>query len=142
MKTDVKKRLEETREAMGMFRANKMEIPEEARVIEEVFGRCVDAEEKLESLQQSTVNINFGKGRLLINKFTADDSRRGLIIKDTGEDHPVGATANDEPIGRYQIQPGEIVMWFSNPESALVVRELLDELLENWHPEPRNAHRV
>lgn len=146
MKTDVKKRLEETREAMGMFRANKMEIPEEAREIEEVFERCVLAEDRLaklnEEAEKSTLHINFGKGRLLINKFNAEDGRRGLIIKDTGEDHHVGDSANDPPIGKYEIQPGEIVAWFGNPESAMVVRQLLDEVIEGWATEPRHSHRV
>lgn len=79
--------------------------------------------------------VGFGEGRILISRCISDSGVRGLLLKDTGEPHTVGDYAGDEDEENHKPQPDEIYLQFRNLESAIVLREMLDEVIKEW---PRN----
>lgn len=86
-----------------------------------------------ESLRKGdNLHIRAGEGRVQINTFSADNGHRGLIFRDTGEPHPVGEYVGDSEEKNYTPNPGEICLLCSNVESAIVVREMLDKVINDW----------
>lgn len=73
--------------------------------------------------------IHFGDGTILVHRVRVGD-HFGLMFKDSGEPHEVGADANDLPDGDHTPVSGEVYLLFKNKRSAEVVREVLDGVIE------------
>lgn len=88
-----------------------------------------------------TLFIGFGEGRIQISQYSTDSGIRGLILRDSGEPHVVGESVGDEDVKNYKPQPGEVYLQFKNPESAMVLREMLDAVIKDW-PKTQNDSMV
>lgn len=79
---------------------------------------------------EETVFIGFGEGRVQVSEYSRSDGIRGLILRDSGEPHAIGEEIGDEDVKNYVPQPGEVYLQFKNPESAMVLREMLDQVIK------------
>ena len=53
----------------------------------------------------------------------------GVVLRDSGEPHPVGMKADRPEEKNAQPKRGEIYLHFANAESALALRETIDEAI-------------
>jgi hypothetical protein len=77
------------------------------------------------------LQVNFGEGRMVIAKFNSPEGR-GIYIKDSGESHQIGSSANEPPKSNHIPEKGEIYLLFAKVESAKVFSEELSELIAEW----------
>ena len=76
------------------------------------------------------LRIGMGEGRMCVGEYRLPDAR-GLLFRDTGEPHEVGAEAPELP-APHEPAPGEVYLEFSNVESAIVVRNMMQQLVDGW----------
>lgn len=76
------------------------------------------------------IQIAFGSGQICVRKCRNQDGLHGIMFEDSGVCHPVGADANKPEEPAHEPQPGEIYLWFTNVESAEVVSDTLQEVIE------------
>lgn len=76
-------------------------------------------------MPDEAVVLDFGVGKVAIRHFN-QGSVRGLLLTDTGEEHPVGESFDCEA-EQEGFKPGETVLRFANKESLDV---LLEELIK------------
>lgn len=69
------------------------------------------------------LQINLGDGRIAIDPFTDKDGAHGLILRDSGEPHDVGAPTNSDREPEHWPEKGEIYIRCANREAALVLME-------------------
>lgn len=75
--------------------------------------------------------IGLGEGRVGISLYETSGNRHGLLFEDTGEPHEIGArTVIDESDAIHERSPGEVYIECSNRESAIVLRESVDDLID------------
>lgn len=72
--------------------------------------------------------VRFGEGRILMLTFKDEDGH-GVVLRDSGEPHPVGQDANMPPEKGVMPKPGEIYLHFTTVESAKALRLTLDEAI-------------
>ena len=82
--------------------------------------------------------VRFGEGRILMLTFKDEDGS-GVVLRDSGETHPVGQDANMPPEKGVKPKPGEIYLHFSNVESAKALRLTLDEAIAEMS-NPKVSH--
>lgn len=81
------------------------------------------------------MQISLGSGRVAITTFD-DDKGHGLIFRDSGADHQIGEYTGELQCVHYP-QPGEIYIHCSNRESAVVLLEQMQIVLEAFNkPQP------
>lgn len=76
------------------------------------------------------IQITLGEGKVAITNFHDSDGR-GIIFQDTGEPHEVGSYG-DDLTGEHIPQPGEIFIKCTNKESALVLLERVERIIEGF----------
>lgn len=79
---------------------------------------------------QTPFQISLGEGKVAITTFI-DDGGRGIIFRDTGTTHEVGATT-DEPPCEHVPQVGEVYVRCANRESALVLMEQIARVVAGF----------
>ncbi len=72
--------------------------------------------------------VRFGEGRILLSVFSDADGY-GVILQDTGKTHVVGEDANIPPEKGVKPKADEIYLHFTNVESAVALRQTLDEAI-------------
>lgn len=80
------------------------------------------------------LQVNFGQGKILIQSYSdLDGVRRGLLLYETDESHPIGIPLPDLQLKTpHHPQKGEIYLSFSNVESAESFRAELDEVIKGF----------
>ncbi len=76
------------------------------------------------------IQITLGEGKVAITNFNDSDGH-GIIFQDTGEPHEIGSGTNDMA-GEHIPQPGEIYIKCTNKESALVLLERVERIIEGF----------
>lgn len=101
----------------------------EARIAE------LEASQSTDATFPNPLQVCFGDGRLLILTFMdRDGSGSGLAFRDTGTEHEVGSDAHEPPCENWEPIPGEVYLRFKNRESAVVVRDCLNEVIAKAWP--------
>ena len=82
------------------------------------------------------LQINFGEGRIAIDRFTDDDGAQGLILRDSGESHEVGQLTGSHREPGHRPTDGEIYVRCKNRESSLVLMEQVCRVVAGFTDAP------
>jgi hypothetical protein len=86
---------------------------------------------KRESMRDKQVTVvELGYGTVGISNFTTSDSEKGILFAPFDEPHEIGIT--DPVNGPYQCTGGEVIVFCSKKESALVLLEQVQNLVNSF----------
>lgn len=77
------------------------------------------------------IQIVLGEGKVSIDVFNDPDGR-GIILRDTGETHEIGSYGPDQTGEQHLPQSGEIYIKCTNVESAKVLLERVERIIEGF----------
>lgn len=86
------------------------------------------------STYPNPLNINFGLGRIAVFRFN-DDKGRGIVLREVKSSMHIGESCGIPDDPKHIPQEGEVYLHFQNLQSAQIVRDEIERVIDDW-PNP------